>query len=69
LATQTWEAEDELKKKLYDSGLEMSAGHAYHDEVPGNFRFLFSMDRDTLEEGLRRVVRFYEANRLDRSSM
>ncbi|CAE7175293.1 hypothetical protein P3342_007934 [Pyrenophora teres f. teres] len=67
LSARTWEAEDELKLKLYNFGLEMSAGHAYHDEVPGSFRFLFSVDRDALEEALRRIVEFYETNRLDRS--
>ncbi|KAF2999666.1 hypothetical protein E8E13_001012 [Curvularia kusanoi] len=50
----SWEAEDELKQKLYDHGVEMSSGRAYHDEAPGKFRFLFSVDTDTLEEGLRR---------------
>jgi bifunctional pyridoxal-dependent enzyme with beta-cystathionase and maltose regulon repressor activities len=67
LPSPTWQGEDELKQTLYDHGVEMSAGHAYHDEQPGNFRFLFSMDRDTLEEGLRRVIDFYETRRRDRS--
>jgi len=67
LRSATWQGEDELRQALYDHGVEMSAGHAYHDEKPGNFRFLFSMDRDTLEEGLRRVIGFHETRRLDRS--
>ena len=67
LRSATWQDEDELRQGLYDHGVEMSAGHAYHDEKPGNFRFLFSMDRDTLEEGLRRVIGFHETRRLDRS--
>ena len=65
LRSPTWEGEDELKQALYNHGVEMSAGHAYHDEKPGSFRFLFSMDRDTVEEGLRRVIDFYETRRLD----
>jgi DNA-binding transcriptional MocR family regulator len=52
----SWEAEDALKQKLYDNGVEMSSGRAYHAETPGRFRFLFSVDRDTLMEGLRRYV-------------
>jgi xeroderma pigmentosum group C-complementing protein len=67
LHSLTWQSEDELKQALYDHGIEMSAGHAYHDKKPGNFRFLFSMDRDTVEEGLRRVINFHETRRLDRS--
>ena len=50
----TWQAEDELKQKLYDYGVEMAAGRAYHDEKLGRFRFIFSVDRDTLMEGLKR---------------
>ena len=56
LNEETWEAEDALKQKLYDHGVEMSSGHAYHAETPGRFRFLFSVDRDTVMEGLRRYV-------------
>jgi hypothetical protein len=52
----SWEAEDALKQKLYDYGVEMSSGRAYHAETPGRFRFLFSVDRDTVMEGLRRYV-------------
>lgn len=66
LHSPTWEAEDELKQALYDHGVEMSAGQAYHDEKPGNFRFLFSLDRDIVEEGLRRVIDFYNTRRTDR---
>lgn len=64
LHSQTWQAEDELKQKLYESGVEMSAGHAYHDEAPGHFRFIFSLNRDTVLEGLKRIVAFYEGNRI-----
>ncbi|OSS44635.1 hypothetical protein B5807_10458 [Epicoccum nigrum] len=59
----SWEAEDALKQKLYDNGVEMSSGRAYHAETPGRFRFLFSVDRDTLMEGLRRIVSFYREAR------
>lgn len=57
----TWQAENELQQKIYDyaqGGVEMSSGHAYHAERPGWFRFIFSVDKDTLEEGIRRYV-FY----------
>ncbi|EDU45581.1 Aspartate tyrosine aromatic aminotransferase [Pyrenophora tritici-repentis] len=63
LKAREWDAEDELKLQLYNFGLEMSAGNAYHDEEPGKFRFIFSVDKDMLEEALRRVVEFYVTNR------
>lgn len=56
LDSSSWEAEGNLKQKLYDYGVEMSSGHAYHDETPGKFRFIFSVEKDTLVEGLRRYV-------------
>lgn len=65
--SQTWQAEDELKQKLYEAGVEMSAGHAYHDEDPGHFHFIFSLTGDRMQEGLRRIVVFYERNRIYRS--
>lgn len=65
LQSPTFEAEDELKERLYDFGVEMSAGHVYHSEVPGRFRFVFSVDQDTAEEGARRVVEFYKKNKVD----
>ena len=52
----SWEAEDTMKQKLYEYGVEMSSGRTYHAETPGMFRFLFSVDRDTVMEGLRRYV-------------
>ncbi|KAH6615391.1 1-aminocyclopropane-1-carboxylate synthase 1 [Boeremia exigua] len=54
LQSLSWQAEDDLRQKLYDNGVEMSAGHAYYDESPGKFRFIFSVDKDSLVEGLRR---------------
>ena len=34
---QSWVAEDELKQILYDHGLGMSSGCAFHDEIPEEF--------------------------------
>jgi hypothetical protein len=56
LHSPLWEVEDDLRQRLYDYGVEMSSGRAYRDEIPGKFRFLFSVNRDTLMEGLRRCV-------------
>lgn len=41
-------------RKLLDAGLEMSTGQAYHDETPGRFRFIFSVNKPMLLEALRR---------------
>jgi aspartate/methionine/tyrosine aminotransferase len=56
LHSPLWEAEDDLQQRLYDYGVEMSSGRAYHDETPGKFRFIFSVNKDTLVEGLSRCV-------------
>jgi len=61
----SWDAEDALKQRLYDYGVEMSSGRAYHAETPGRFRFLFSVDKDTVMEGLRRIVSFYKEAHVD----
>lgn len=37
----------------------MSSGYAYHNEVPGWFRIIFSVEMETLEEGLSRYVPLY----------
>jgi aspartate/methionine/tyrosine aminotransferase len=66
LHSPTWEAEDDLKERLYDFGVEMAAARGYHGEAPGHFRFLFSVDKASIEEGARRVVEFYGRNRMDR---
>jgi bifunctional pyridoxal-dependent enzyme with beta-cystathionase and maltose regulon repressor activities len=49
-----WQAEKHLKQELFDVGIEMSTGEAYHDELPGRFRLIFSVNKDMLQEGLRR---------------
>ncbi|CCD34844.1 hypothetical protein BofuT4_uP098200.1 [Botrytis cinerea T4] len=50
-----WEAEKMLSSKLLKAGIEMSTGFAYHNEKPGWFRIIFSVEREVLEEGLRSV--------------
>lgn len=67
LHSATWEAEDDLKDRLYDFGLEMAAARGYHGEMPGHFRFLFSVDKDTVEEAARRIVEFYKNNQVGRA--
>ncbi|GFF75125.1 1-aminocyclopropane-1-carboxylate synthase 6 [Aspergillus lentulus] len=49
-----WAAELDLSRRLQQIGVEMSTGYAYHNEVPGWFRVLFSLDEESLKEGLSR---------------
>jgi DNA-binding transcriptional MocR family regulator len=44
LTSPTWKAEDELEQQSYDCLVEMTAGRAYHDESPGIFCFIFSVE-------------------------
>jgi xeroderma pigmentosum group C-complementing protein len=49
-----WEAEKKFKARLSEAGVQMSSGALYREERPGWFRFVFTLDKDSLEEGLRR---------------
>ncbi|EAL85010.1 aminotransferase, classes I and II family [Aspergillus fumigatus Af293] len=49
-----WAAELALSRQLQQIGVEMSTGYAYHNEVPGWFRVIFSLDEESLKEGLSR---------------
>jgi 1-aminocyclopropane-1-carboxylate synthase len=49
-----WEAEKELKSKLSEAGVQMCSGFAYKAERPGWFRVIFTLDKESLEEGLKR---------------
>jgi 1-aminocyclopropane-1-carboxylate synthase len=50
----SWAAEKELKTRLSEAGVEISPGLGNKAERPGWFRVIFSVERDILEEGLRR---------------
>ncbi|KAH7350546.1 putative aspartate aminotransferase [Rhexocercosporidium sp. MPI-PUGE-AT-0058] len=49
------EREFSLAQKLLDTGVGVHPREE-HGEIPGHFRLVFSQDRDTLAEGLRRLV-------------
>jgi len=51
-----WEAEAALKKSILEAGVEMSSGAGYHEEKPGWFRVLFTVEKDALEEALKRII-------------
>ncbi|KAL4974705.1 acc synthase [Aspergillus desertorum] len=56
-----WAAEEELSRRLSQIGVEMSSGRAYRNETPGWYRILFSVDRESLKEGLSRIINFYHS--------
>jgi DNA-binding transcriptional MocR family regulator len=58
-----WSAEEELRGKLLDAGVLISTGSAYKFQRPGWFRVIFTLEKDVLEEGLRRCVECWEAKR------
>ncbi|KAF7133606.1 hypothetical protein CNMCM5793_004735 [Aspergillus hiratsukae] len=49
-----WAAELDLSRRLQQIGVQMSTGYAYHNEVPGWFRVIFSLEEESLKEGLSR---------------
>jgi len=49
-----WQAEEELKSKLSQAGVELASGLGYKAETPGWFRVIFTVETEILEEGLRR---------------
>ncbi|PKX90106.1 acc synthase [Aspergillus novofumigatus IBT 16806] len=57
-----WAAELDLSRRLQQIGVEMSTGYAYHNEVPGWFRVIFSLDEESLKEGLSRIIKFYHSS-------
>ncbi|KAH1291815.1 hypothetical protein KXV68_005057 [Aspergillus fumigatus] len=57
-----WAAELALSRQLQQIGVEMSTGYAYHNEVPGWFRVIFSLDEESLKEGLSRIIKFYHSS-------
>jgi hypothetical protein len=54
-----WAAESDLSNRLLQIGVKMASGYAYHNEVPGWFRIIFSVEMETLKEGLSRYVPVY----------
>ena len=53
--TELRELENELFNTCSDSGVLISPGHIYEAEEYGWFRLTFTVERQMLEEGLRRL--------------
>ncbi|KAI0909023.1 PLP-dependent transferase [Ustulina deusta] len=49
-----WAAEELLSERITKEGVTMATGRAYQAPEPGRFRFIFSLDEETLREGIRR---------------
>ncbi|KAJ5496868.1 1-aminocyclopropane-1-carboxylate synthase 6 [Penicillium fimorum] len=56
-----WAAELDLSRRLQQTGVVMSSGHAYHNEVAGWFRVIFSVEVEMLKVGLSRITEFYSS--------
>ncbi|KAI0491165.1 PLP-dependent transferase [Xylaria cf. heliscus] len=52
-----WAAQRLLSQRLYVAGVFMSTGESYRAPDPGMFRLIFSLDEETLREGIRRISR------------
>ncbi|KAI0197338.1 pyridoxal phosphate-dependent transferase [Xylaria flabelliformis] len=46
-----------LSERLEEAGVSMATGETYRAPEPGMFRVIFSVDEDTLREGIRRISR------------
>ncbi|QKX61154.1 uncharacterized protein TRUGW13939_08301 [Talaromyces rugulosus] len=57
-----WEAESHLSGRIRQIGVEMSSGYAYHNEAAGWFRVIFTVDVETLKEGLSRIIELYRSS-------
>ena len=51
-----WSAAQKLSEMLTVAGVKMSNGTAYHEEVPGRYRIIFTIKKAALLEGLKRFV-------------
>ncbi|KAF7530773.1 hypothetical protein PCG10_000283 [Penicillium crustosum] len=57
-----WAAELDLSRRLQQIGVVMSSGYAYHNEVAGWFRVIFSVEVESLKVGLSRIIEFYNSS-------
>lgn len=51
-----FEAEQALFQKFIEAKVLLATGESFHSEVPGWFRIIFTLPKDQLEEGIRRIV-------------
>ncbi|CAI7638614.1 unnamed protein product [Penicillium palitans] len=57
-----WAAELDLSRRLQQIGVVMSSGHAYHNEVAGWFRVIFSVEMESFKVELSRIIEFYHSS-------
>lgn len=57
-----WAAEWDLSCRLQQIGVVMSSGYAYHNEVAGWFRVIFSVEVESLKVGLARIIEIYNSS-------
>ena len=49
-----WKAEQDLRDAITRAKIPLASGAAYRAERPGWFRIIFTVDKDSVEESLRR---------------
>ncbi|KAF3392554.1 1-aminocyclopropane-1-carboxylate synthase-like protein 1 [Penicillium rolfsii] len=57
-----WAAEVDLSRRLQQIGVVMASGYAYHNEVPGWFRVIFSVEVESLKTALSRITQLYHSS-------
>lgn len=51
-----WNAEKKLAAAITEAGVPLASGFKYRSERPGWFRILFTVDKESLEEALKRII-------------
>jgi bifunctional pyridoxal-dependent enzyme with beta-cystathionase and maltose regulon repressor activities len=51
-----WAAQRLLSKRFLEAGITMCNGEYYHAPNPGRFRLVFSVEKEALKEGIRRLT-------------
>ena len=69
-----FEGEKALSQRFMEAKVFLATGESFHSEVPGWFRVIFTLPKDQLEEGMRRIVSVLHAEvgsrrKVEKSSM
>ncbi|KAH6668473.1 acc synthase [Halenospora varia] len=59
-----WEAEKKLANGITEAGVPLASGLKYQAERPGWFRILFTVEKDSLEEALKRIIQIARSRKV-----